>query len=133
MPSVGLYMIHWPGFGPQSLANDAFVEGLAKVKQAGLAQAVGVSNFREDRLRAAHRILQVDCLGLSDLLNPETLAWITTEIGHFVFVQVHATHASQIISNTLVLDHGERSGVCRIGCCLLMVKQELCPLFGHRH
>lgn len=59
VPSVGLYMIHWPGFAIQSLANDAFVEGLAKVKQAGLAQAVGVSNFREDRLRRAHKILQV--------------------------------------------------------------------------
>ena len=59
MPSVGLYMIHWPGFAIQSLANDAFVEGLAEVKQAGLAQAVGVSNFREDRLRRAHKILQV--------------------------------------------------------------------------
>lgn len=59
MPSVGLYMIHWPGFAIQSLANDVFVEGLAKVKQAGLAQAVGVSNFREDRLRRAHKILQV--------------------------------------------------------------------------
>ncbi|KAK9904751.1 hypothetical protein WJX75_001757 [Coccomyxa subellipsoidea] len=58
VPSVGLYMIHWPGFAIQSLANDAFVEGLAEVKQAGLAQAVGVSNFREDRLRRAHKILQ---------------------------------------------------------------------------
>lgn len=64
VPSVGLYMIHWPGFGPQSLANDAFVEGLAKVKHAGLAQAVGVSNFREDRLRAAHKILQVHMHGV---------------------------------------------------------------------
>ncbi len=59
VPSVGLYMIHWPGFALQSLANDAFVEGLARVKQAGLAQAVGVSNFREDRLRRAHQLLQV--------------------------------------------------------------------------
>lgn len=59
VPSVGLYMIHWPGFALQSLANDAFVEGLAKVKQVGLAQAVGVSNFREDRLRRAHQSLQV--------------------------------------------------------------------------
>ena len=56
--SVGLYMIHWPAFLVNGFSNDAFVEGLAKCKQAGLTQAVGVSNFKEERIRRAHKILQ---------------------------------------------------------------------------
>lgn len=46
-----------PGFFLNAFANDAYVEGLSKCINKGLAQAVGVSNFREDRLRAAHRTL----------------------------------------------------------------------------
>lgn len=46
-----------PGFFLNAFANDAYVEGLSKCVTEGLAQAVGVSNFREDRLRTAHRIL----------------------------------------------------------------------------
>ncbi|KAK9839785.1 hypothetical protein WJX81_001547 [Elliptochloris bilobata] len=57
--SVGLYQIHWPGFPfINNWATDTFVEGLATVQQAGLAKAVGVSNFRADRMRKAHSILE---------------------------------------------------------------------------
>jgi diketogulonate reductase-like aldo/keto reductase len=33
--------------------NDALIDGLIKVKQQGLADAVGVSNFKEERVRRA--------------------------------------------------------------------------------
>ena len=55
---IGLYQIHWPGFLTQSWSNDAFVQGLAACAQKGLTQAVGVSNFREDRIRRAVSILE---------------------------------------------------------------------------
>ena len=41
-----------PGFGPfNAWANDAYVEGLARCKEQGLCQAVGVSNFNASRIR----------------------------------------------------------------------------------
>lgn len=58
MDSIGLYMIHWPGFFLNAFANDAYIEGLAKCVQHGLTQAIGVSNFNADRLRSAHRVLK---------------------------------------------------------------------------
>ena len=57
--STGLYQMHWPGFLTQSWSNDAFVQGLATCAQKGLTQAVGVSNFREDRICRAASILEV--------------------------------------------------------------------------
>lgn len=57
MDSVALYMIHWPGFFLNAFSNDAYVEGLAACVKEGLTQAIGVSNFREDRIRSAHRVL----------------------------------------------------------------------------
>ncbi|GLC36902.1 hypothetical protein PLESTB_000180300 [Pleodorina starrii] len=56
-PSMGLYMQHWPGYGPQYFCNDAFLEGLAECQQQGLCSAVGVSNFNEQRLRRAVQLL----------------------------------------------------------------------------
>ncbi|KAK9853919.1 hypothetical protein WJX84_005356 [Apatococcus fuscideae] len=50
---VGLYMQHWPGFLTNAFSNDAYVEGLGRCVQQGLTQAVGVSNYREDRIRKA--------------------------------------------------------------------------------
>lgn len=46
-----------PGFLLNTFSNDAYLEGLADCVDEGLTQAVGVSNFNEDRLRFAHRIL----------------------------------------------------------------------------
>jgi len=54
MDSMGLYMQHWPGFLVNGFSNDAYVRGLIRVRKEGLAQAVGVSNFNERRLREAH-------------------------------------------------------------------------------
>ena len=48
-----LYQIHWPNL----LGDDAFLEGLARCYEQGLAGAVGVSNFSEIRLRNAVRVL----------------------------------------------------------------------------
>lgn len=46
-----------PGFFLNAFANDAYVEGLAKCVKQGLTDTVGVSNFKEDRLRSTHRVL----------------------------------------------------------------------------
>lgn len=59
VPQIGLYQIHWPGFLTQGFSNDAFVKGLAQVANKGLTKAVGVSNFRADRVRRAASILEV--------------------------------------------------------------------------
>ena len=57
LDSVDLYMIHWPAAFINGPANNAFIEGLGRVHQAGLARAVGVSNFKEERVRSASRML----------------------------------------------------------------------------
>ena len=50
---IGLYMQHWPGFGIQDVANDAFLEGLCLCYERGLCDAVGVSNFNAARVATA--------------------------------------------------------------------------------
>ena len=52
-------MIHWPGFITNGWCNDAFVRGLADCQQQGLTQAVGVSNFKLERVKTAQQILKV--------------------------------------------------------------------------
>ena len=52
--------IHWPGFPfANNWSTNKFVDGLARVKIAGLTKAVGVSNFKADRVREAANILKV--------------------------------------------------------------------------
>eukprot|EP00191_Tetraselmis_sp_GSL018_P017791 CAMPEP_0177582920 /NCGR_PEP_ID=MMETSP0419_2-20121207/3028_1 /TAXON_ID=582737 /ORGANISM="Tetraselmis sp., Strain GSL018" /LENGTH=390 /DNA_ID=CAMNT_0019072241 /DNA_START=173 /DNA_END=1345 /DNA_ORIENTATION=- len=53
LEKMGLYMIHWPGFGLNGLSNKAYVDGLAMCKEQGLCDAVGVSNFSASRLVSA--------------------------------------------------------------------------------
>ena len=53
-------MIHWPGFITNGWCNDAFVKGLADCQQQGLTQAIGVSNFKLERVKTAQQILKVD-------------------------------------------------------------------------
>ncbi|HET7010849.1 MAG TPA: aldo/keto reductase [Anaerolineales bacterium] len=55
LPRVGLYQIHWPSpaFPAQTLA-----QGLARIIEVGLAQAVGVSNFSPRQTREVHRALE---------------------------------------------------------------------------
>jgi len=48
---VGLYQCHWPGALPGQ--TEAYVLGLSDVLEAGLAAAVGVSNFKASRVEAA--------------------------------------------------------------------------------
>jgi aryl-alcohol dehydrogenase-like predicted oxidoreductase len=56
--SVTLYQIHWPGFPIiNNWATNSFVDGLARVHRAGLAKAVGVSNFKAERVREVNSIL----------------------------------------------------------------------------
>ncbi|EFJ49624.1 hypothetical protein VOLCADRAFT_80526 [Volvox carteri f. nagariensis] len=57
LSSMGLYMQHWPGYGPQYFFNDSYLEGLADCHQQGLCQAVGVSNFNAERVRRAVQLL----------------------------------------------------------------------------
>lgn len=58
LQSIALYMIHWPGFALNAFSNDAYLEGLAACAQQGLCQAVGVSNFNQDRTRKAGKFLE---------------------------------------------------------------------------
>ncbi len=46
-----------PGFFLNAFANDAYLEGLIRCKEQGLADAVGVSNFTAQRLRGAVKTL----------------------------------------------------------------------------
>jgi len=55
---VGLYMQHWPAFGIQDRANDAFLEGLCRCYEQGLCDAVGVSNFNAERITAAAKMFK---------------------------------------------------------------------------
>ena len=52
-------MIHWPGFITNGWCNDAFVKGLADCYDQGLTQAIGVSNFKLERVKTAQQILKV--------------------------------------------------------------------------
>jgi aryl-alcohol dehydrogenase-like predicted oxidoreductase len=54
LPRVDLYQIHWP-FPPRSV--ETWAEALADAVAAGLARAVGVSNFSIDQMRRAHATL----------------------------------------------------------------------------
>eukprot|EP00775_Hariotina_reticulata_P010106 gene10106-10262_t len=59
LKKLGLYIQHWPGFAFNAFSNDAYLQGLADCVEQGLTQAVGVSNFNEQRLkRAAARLAQ---------------------------------------------------------------------------
>lgn len=58
LKSIPLYMIHWPGFFLNAFSNDAYVEGLLKCKEAGLCDALGVSNFNAGRVRATAKTLE---------------------------------------------------------------------------
>lgn len=51
---VDLYMIHWP---TPLVPMERLVEGLGNCVAAGLARAVGVSNFNADQTRRAHAVL----------------------------------------------------------------------------
>ena len=53
MERMSLYIQHWPGFATNGWCNDAFLEGLADCVDAGLCDAVGVSNFKAERVRGA--------------------------------------------------------------------------------
>lgn len=59
IPKLALYQIHFPASSLNFFANSAFLRGLAHCQQIGLTDAVGVSNFNEERLRHAHQTLQV--------------------------------------------------------------------------
>ena len=54
MPSVDLYQIHWPF---PLLPVETWAEALADAVQAGLARAVGVSNYNEEQMRRAYGVL----------------------------------------------------------------------------
>jgi aryl-alcohol dehydrogenase-like predicted oxidoreductase len=51
---VDLYQLHWPS---PVIPNDIYVEGLVMVVQAGLARAVGVSNYDLKQMQQAQNIL----------------------------------------------------------------------------
>ena len=57
---MALYQQHWPGFPViNSWANDAFYTGLAECQKQGLAEAVGVCNHNEKRMKRAFQVMQV--------------------------------------------------------------------------
>ncbi|KAL3676109.1 hypothetical protein R1sor_026057 [Riccia sorocarpa] len=51
---IDLYQLHWPGLW----GNEGFIDGLADAVELGLVKAVGVSNYKESRLRAAYSQLK---------------------------------------------------------------------------
>ena len=51
---VDLYQVHWP-FPPRSI--ETWMDALADAVEAGLARAVGVSNYNVDQTRRAHAAL----------------------------------------------------------------------------
>ena len=51
---VDLYQLHWPS---PVVPIETYVEGLALVAQSGLAQSVGVSNYNEDQMQRASKVL----------------------------------------------------------------------------
>ncbi|KAF6250865.1 NADP-dependent oxidoreductase domain-containing protein [Scenedesmus sp. NREL 46B-D3] len=57
MQQMGLYIQHWPGFAFNAFSNDAYLEGLADCVEQGLTRAVGVSNFKAQRVKHAARAL----------------------------------------------------------------------------
>lgn len=54
LPQVGLYLIHWP---TPLVSVETLAQGLADALEAGLTQAVGVSNFDVQQMRRAHAVL----------------------------------------------------------------------------
>lgn len=54
MDSIALYQLHWP-FPPRSI--DTWMDGLADAVDAGLVQAVGVSNYNVGQTQRAHAAL----------------------------------------------------------------------------
>jgi aryl-alcohol dehydrogenase-like predicted oxidoreductase len=62
MEKVDLYQQHWPS---PLIPIETYVEGLAKTVQAGLARAVGVSNFDKNQMQRAYTVLQKHGLPLA--------------------------------------------------------------------
>ncbi|KAL2608259.1 hypothetical protein R1flu_026832 [Riccia fluitans] len=54
MSQIDLYQLHWPGLW----GNEGFIDGLADAVDLGLVKAVGVSNYKESRLRQAYSQLK---------------------------------------------------------------------------
>ncbi|KAF5198956.1 Pyridoxal reductase protein [Thalictrum thalictroides] len=54
LSSVDLYQLHWPGIW----GNEGYIDGLGDAVEQGLVKAVGVSNYSENRLRAAYKQLK---------------------------------------------------------------------------
>jgi aryl-alcohol dehydrogenase-like predicted oxidoreductase len=55
---IDLYIVHWPGFLTSGFSNDAFIEGMADVAEAGIARSIGVSNFNAQRVRRSADALE---------------------------------------------------------------------------
>jgi len=59
LPKMSLYMQHWPGFLVNAFSNEAYLDGLIKVHEQSLADAIGVSNFNESRVREGAKRLEL--------------------------------------------------------------------------
>lgn len=54
LPKVDLYQIHWPS---PIIPIETYAEGLAEIHKAGLARAVGVSNYNKNQMQRAVTVL----------------------------------------------------------------------------
>jgi aryl-alcohol dehydrogenase-like predicted oxidoreductase len=78
--SVALYQLHWPGFPIlNNWATNSFVKGLAQVQREGLAEAVGVSNFKAERVREANRVMKDNGVNLASNQVQYSLLYRTPE------------------------------------------------------
>ena len=113
IPKLALYQIHFPATFPNVFSNVAFVRGLATCQQNGLTEAVGVSNFNEERLREAHQTLMV-CLDSCIAMLMPTIAAVPHKLLRMFGLHVNGSNAFLFIQScfiTLLIVCGER--MCR--------------------
>lgn len=80
LQKMALYMQHWPGFALNAFSNDAYLDGFIQVKEQGLADAIGVSNFNAKRLKTSALRLQLAGIPVASNQVQYSLLYRTPEL-----------------------------------------------------